>query len=742
MSIVSSPGERQDLLTMCDQEPIHKIGFIQPHGYLLGVSKTNYTLQYVSANCRALFGDIAQPGQPLQALDEKISSPIGGSTLTELLNVKIRGNDFVSYRPYKLKIGNDTYAIITHETQDLIVIEFEPAVSEQVSLETQELLGEIMLTLNVSSNHLNPLLQVVADQMRKLLGYDRIMIYKFWEDWHGEVVAESKTDGLDPFLGLHYPASDIPRQARALYTKNLVRLIADVHAEPVPILSKTEDPLDLSYAQLRAVSPIHIAYLKNMQVGASYSLSLLHKGRLWGLIACHHGTARFLDYDKRKSSEIISQYLANLIDLKTREHTETTKAHYISAVDTLDQQMREAWHTLKGISAHPEVFLSVTNSPGGAVLLDGQLTLFGLTPTEEQVQSILQWLRLTAKREKTFYTTNLSQFIPEARPFSDCASGVLILTISEEMDEYVLWFRPEHLTTVTWAGKNDKNIAQDADGTIRLSPRKSFEKWRQEIRNTAIAWQEPEIRAAEFLREKILSLAQLKSNEIRRLNEKLSQAYDELDSFSYTLSHDLKTPLNTIRGYLELYMMEEDITTHPVLDKVMRNTDLMLEMIANILRYSKLSMEEFSIEDVSMLPILQEITSQTATGKKFERIQLNIPETATVKGNKTMLYQVFLNLIENAVKYADPQKEAYVKVSVVEDDMTLVFAVEDNGLGIDYRHINKIFGLFKRIPTKADIEGSGVGLAIVKKIVEKHEGRIWVDSTLGEGSVFYVALKK
>lgn len=729
-------------IVSCEDEKIHLIGSIQPHGYLFVINTDNRQVTYASENCHELFNGFDPLGKSVEEVSKRFNSSEGKNVLLDYFNLNTVGER--SANTYKLLVNDRKHVILSHFVNDRFVIEIEPSESEDVSMKTQSILGEIMIKMSPQNHSLNELLQMVADEVKALLGYDRVMIYKFWEDWHGEVVAEAKNDDLQPFLGLHYPATDIPAQARELYKKKITRLLVDVQADQESLRSVESDALDLSDASLRSISPIHIEYLTNMGVAATFTISLMYRGELWGLIACHHSQSRFIDFEKRKACEVISHYLFNLLELKQTSDTNSKSIELEKTLKDLDQQVRDDWHLENGLFNHPTTFLDICDCTGGALSQADKILTIGNTPDEQQIRKIIDWLTSNKFNNKVFHTSNLAGFMPQASEFQEVASGLMAVTLSREFNEYILWFKPEQIYQVNWAGKDDKGLKRDEDGKYRLSPRKSFEKWTEEVRGTSHAWGEMEVNAASELKDNLNSFLRLKSNEITRLNEKLKFAYQDLDAFSYTLSHDLKTPLNTIQGYLELFLEENEIDQKdPLLDKVFKNTQLMSEMISNILSYSKLGRDEIVKERVEILPVLKEIKSQMEATHSFENINLqNIPPDLAVFGDKTMIYQVFLNLIENGVKYRRNSDEAFIRINYAIDNEFMRIDIKDNGIGISAKDIDKIFNLFQRVNVKKNIEGSGAGLAIVKKIIENHGGMIKVESQYEKGSTFSVYFLK
>ncbi|MET0394356.1 MAG: GAF domain-containing protein, partial [Chitinophagaceae bacterium] len=312
-------------LTNCDREPIHIPGHIQPHGFLLALDPGSLAIEKVSANTELFSGKNAAAllGQPLGILHDVIMPSRAGSSLTDLVTLgRITGN-FEQLNPQEVIVNGAQMFLICHQHRDHIICEFEPYQSSNDNITLQKMMSTALSVIQ-SSVSFDELLNHVAKMVKEITGYSRIMIYKFHKDQHGEVVAEAKEAELESWLHLHYPASDIPVQARELYKLNLVRIIADVYSQPSALLSYEGNtlPLDLTHSVLRAVSPIHIEYLKNMEVGASFSISLVSKGELWGLIACHNSTDRFIDYNSRVACRFIGQLFSAALEFKSDERAE------------------------------------------------------------------------------------------------------------------------------------------------------------------------------------------------------------------------------------------------------------------------------------------------------------------------------------------------------------------------------------------------------------------------------------
>ena len=743
-------------LTTCDREPIQWPGYIQSCGYLIAIDPATFTIWQLSENCQQLSGK--QPdtliGQHLSALTlPDVPSPF----LVDLLTVALRQNDPEAFNPYRLPMGGQDWYLVIHQHDGALILEIEPATVAPVPtiplqskpMSVQALLAQTMADIQRSPTLLD-LLEKTAQKVKALTGFDRVMIYRFGHDWHGEVIAEASETYLEPFLGLHYPASDIPRQARELYKVNLVRTIVDVSQPRVPIYpiqyADRGRPLDLTHAGLRAVSPVHIEYLKNMGVQSSMSISLIYRGELWGLIACHHYNGpRLVDYPTRASAKLISQLISTALEIRKDDEDE----QFISTIHSYEQQLYQQilsdWDVVQGLTKHPLKALNLTTATGAALLFEGSLYLMGETPAELDTRMLIDWLKATST-DVVFQTDQLPNLYPPAELFREQASGLLVLMLSREMNEYLLWFKPEQIKTVFWGGNPDKAVTVDEDGSNRLSPRKSFDKWAQLVHNKSDPWRQVEVAAALKLREDILQLVSQKANQIRALNEQLRLAYEELEAFSYTISHDLRTPLSSIKSYTEIYLEDYGATmneeAHGIFGKIISAADRMTMLIRNVMHYSRMGRTELLMKPLATRPMLTQLRDELLAGEHRRDLTIQFGEMPTLHGDQTMVTQVFSNLLSNAVKYTRFTPEARVTVQGHENAQEVIYAVTDNGIGIDMKQAGKVFELFQRLDSAADYEGYGVGLAIVKRIMNRHRGKVWFDSSPMHATTFYVSFPK
>ena len=734
-------------LTNCDREPIHIPGKVQSHGFLVAFNASdviNYVSenveQYLPVGARNLLGKHVTDFERLLQHDE---SP---DFVHHILQLGRHAKSFESINPYSVDIGEKSFNLIFSKSGKNALLEFEPNTSA-INFDLQKTIGRSVSEM-LSGKQMRQLLDNAAQQIKNLIGYDRIMIYKFLEDGHGEVIAEVKEEHLEPFLGLHYPASDIPKQARELYKLNLTRIITDVDTEPSPILTLAENgeaqPLDLTYAELRAVSPIHIQYLKNMGVASSFSISLLYRDELWGLIACHNYTPRFINYKAREASKLIGQIISSALEYKQDEENVVKNLSFNSALETLSLTLRNGDNVAYAISGHDTTLLNVTDAAGAAVIYEDKITTSGVTPSKEQIGKLVSWL-LNHMEDHIYYTHHLPEVYQPAHEYSAVASGIIAAKLSQEMGELLIWFKPEQISTIKWAGNPEKPVETDPNGFLNLSPRQSFEVWSQTVKYTSARWNNDEINNVLKLREEVVYAINRQANEIRLLNEKLKQAYEELDTFSFTISHDLRTPLSTIKNFSELLLESNtslDDDAKRILKKIIGGADKLNLLIKEVLNYSRVGRAEMEYTTIEMQSIINDLKNESVVAFNTQNLEFEMGSTPSVQGDKTMITQVFANLINNAIKYSSRSNPPRVKVEGHETNSEVVYSIKDNGIGIDLNYYNRIFDLFRRMDNVRGYEGTGVGLAIVKRIIEKHNARIWVESELGVGTVFYIAFKR
>ncbi|RFZ81477.1 GAF domain-containing protein [Mucilaginibacter terrenus] len=731
-------------LSNCDKEPIHIPGKIQAHGFLIVMDK-QFVVRFHSDNLHTFV-----PNMPANILGEHVTAiePLIGTNeppnfISQLILFG-KNNGFEQTNPFNTDIQGKPFHLIISSSAEYYLLEFEPARSDSET-DVQRAIGRSLSEMLTDKN-LQNLLKNSVMQVKSVIGYDRVMIYRFAEDGHGEVVAEAADDDLQSWLGLHYPASDIPQQARELYKRNLTRLIANVNTEPSGIVREDNGdvtPLDLTPSQLRAVSPIHIQYLKNMGVASSFSISLIYKQELWGLIACHNYTPRFIDYRSRESAKLIGQILSSALEFRQDEENQFIQERYKTAVDQLSRLMLKDNEIEVALTGNPVTLLDVTDAKGAVLVFENNIKKLGNTPADNQLTELIGWIKANIN-ESVYYTHHLSAEFEQAKAFKEVASGMMVLTISKELGEYVIWFKPEQLQTIVWAGNPDKPAEVSSNGMMQISPRKSFEEWSQTVTGTSKPWGAEEVKSIVRLKSEISYAINQKAGAIRLLNERLKQAYEELDTFSFTISHDLKNPIAVIKSYAQILSRDKELKPQALkaLDRIREGADKMNNMIEEVLDYSRIGRSEPVTTDIDVSQIIKDQVKDLVLVYNAENTRITIGGTPRIQGDPVMISQVFANIISNAIKYSMKSEPPVVEINGTENDLEVVYTVTDNGLGIDIKQLPRVFELFHRMDNVGDIEGTGVGLAIVKRIVEKHKGKIWVDSELGRGTTFSIAFRK
>ncbi|CAM3936822.1 Bacteriophytochrome (light-regulated signal transduction histidine kinase) [Pedobacter westerhofensis] len=729
-------------LSNCDREPIHIPGRIQSHGFLLAVDNESTLITYASENCIDFIAVELQMllGKPFGQFEEIAGLNLKNGQLLQLIQLGGAKKDFDIINPYPIQIGNADYYMIISPTANYYLVEFEPATLEY---DIQNQIGKSVSEI-LKGKGLRSLLQNTAKEIKDIIHYDRVMIYKFQEDGHGEVIAEVKNEDLDPFYGLHYPASDIPKQARALYKLNYTRIIADVNTISAPILTlEVEDPLDLTHSVLRAVSPIHIQYLRNMGVESSFSISLIAHGELWGLIACHNYSPKFIDYKAREGAKLIGKIVSSALEYREEEEQEQQSNIYQLAMTMISLHLGKDEEMASALTRQEYTIKDIAGASGAAVLFEDVISTVGETPDEIQLRELFVWLKATM-HDAVYYTHRLPEVFPGAKAYKHLGSGIIAAMISKDMNEIAVWFRPEQITSINWAGNPDKPVVVSDNGLLNLSPRNSFEIFSELVENTAVKWTKTEISNVMKLREKIINTISKKAGEIRILNERLKRAYEELDTFSYTISHDLRTPLTSIKSYTELVIASNkslDEQGKKMLGRVVAGADKMNFLINEILKLARVGRAEVEFVSLDMDKIVKDSTVEVISALNAGNVEVTFGDLPAISGSPVLISQIFTNLIGNAVKYSRSEDHPAVHIEGLKVEDEIIYKIQDNGIGIEIGHHDKVFELFKRMENVKDIEGTGVGLAIVKRIIEKHNARIWFESELKVGTIFYVAFK-
>jgi light-regulated signal transduction histidine kinase (bacteriophytochrome) len=680
--------------------------------------------------------------------------PIVGVALSKLLESPVP-DDFIrlAVRPVfhpqdalAFTIGERTFDGIVHRSGGLLILELEPAQladeSGRSSHELYSLIRNSMARVE-QAQRLADMWPILAATIRDISGFDRVMIYCFNErDGSGEVIAEQVSPGLEPYLGLHYPASDVPNQARRLYVQNRLRLICDAAYEPTPIIP-AENPLtgarlDLSGAVLRSVSPIHCRYLANMGVRASMSVSIIKDERLWGLIACHHGAPRFVPYRNRMVCGLLGDFVSWSLRPRLEFEASDARLRASTCLSQLVEAMSLQSDVLTRLVDNVPHVLDLVGARGFATSHRGDVETCGVTPSHEQIAELVNWLEKHLSGD-VLATDSLAALYPPAAAFKDVASGLLVAGVSNAHKAYLLWFQPEVVQEVCWAGDPRKPVEVEAE---QLTPRKSFASWKETVRERSLPWPAWAVRAATDLR--VVTGKLILQRLAESLNLELRHAVQSRDDFLSMASHELKTPTTTLRLHLEMLRRmasRSDVSPGQIMtriDKAERQVDRLDLLISHLLDVSRISAGRLDLERThfDLVEVVSEVFERFGDSSALFRLDA----AGNLRGNwdRFRLDQVLTNLLSNALKYGQGKP---VDVVLRGEEDCVRCTVGDHGIGISPAAQLRIFDRFERAaPPK--FAGLGLGLWIVRQIVERHGGTIEVQSEPGSGASFTFTLPR
>lgn len=638
-------------LSNCEKEQIQFLGHVQPYGCLIAVSR-DWVVRHASANTGEMLGHEAQAmiGTSLADLFPRdVTHDLRG-------RLQMLGHGAGAARIYGIDLFEDgrAFDVSVHLSEPYYLFEFEPK-TEGGARDEMSLVQPLVARLRRQPD-IGRMAREAARAMKALTGFDRVMIYQFQRDDSGKVIAESAAPGLTPFLGLRFPASDIPPQARALYMRNPIRLIRDVDAPPQPILSAPEaegERIDLSHSVTRAVSPIHLEYLRNMGVAASMSVSILRDGKLWGLIACHHGTPHYLDYEKRSAVELFTQLLSYEIAAleNEAERAQAAKARVLHT--SLLARMTDSTAIADNFKKIAGEIGEVIPFDGIAIWINDRYHAIGATTTGEEFAGLLRHLHSTHAGHVEA-TDRLIDRYPAAESFANRAAGILALPISRGPRDYIVLFRREQVEEVTWAGDPAKPVSTGPNG-LRLTPRKSFEAWTETVRHQSAPWTDSEIAAAETLRITLLEVV-LKIADDSIAERKRAQERQEL--LIAELNHRVRNILNLIRSLVS--QSRSGVTS---VEEYSRLVDGRIDALARA--HDQLTGSDW---EAASLKTLIETEIDAFIAAQRDRVRITGPDVGLTPEAFSTLALVVHELVTNAAKYgALKDGHGWVEVGLSRD---------------------------------------------------------------------------
>jgi light-regulated signal transduction histidine kinase (bacteriophytochrome) len=723
-------------LDACAREPIQIPGAVQPHGALLVAAADDLRLLQFSRNLAAFAGGSPAPGQPL---GEVIGEPAAEAVRRWLVG---EPSSFLR----RLTIAGASLQVSAHRSPQGILVELEPEIDGRAGDAPEDVYARLRRFLERLGplDSLEEILALAVAEIRALTGFDRALAYAFDADGDGVVLAEDRNEILPSYLGLRFPAADIPAQARALYVANRIRVIPDADYQPSPIeppLSPIDgEPLDLGPAALRSVSPVHLQYMRNMGTAASMSVSLIADERLWGLIGCHSARPWRVAPHVRNACDFLGRLVSMRIDARERAAYAARRIALKSVEAQLVARLSRAPGIEEAMSGEDAPWLELVGADGAALVTPGRIVSLGLAPSEPELLALATWLGRRAPVEDVFATDRLSSLWGPARAFEAVASGLVALSISQLHASYVLFFRQEQVRTVRWGG--DPHAAPGSDP---LSPRRSFETWREQVRGRSRPWSAAEIDQARDFRNALVNVVLRRAEASAALANQLQRSNAELEAFSYSISHDLRAPFRHIAGYAELLGDRErglDATSRHYLDSIVASAVGAGRMVDDLLAFSHLGRTSLKVSAIDMTKLVAEVRFGLDAEAASSDVEWRIGDLPPAWGDPGLVRQVWANLIGNALKYSRERAHAVVTIAGEATPTETRYSVADNGVGFDMAYVGKLFGVFQRLHRADEFPGTGIGLALVKRIIERHGGSVWAAGELGRGATFGFALPR
>jgi light-regulated signal transduction histidine kinase (bacteriophytochrome) len=729
-------------LEKCKDEPIHLIGTIQGFGFLLVFSAKKKQLRYFSENTLSLF-DLNQA--KLKSEGYQLDFFLIFLGLAD--NISFKGDEIKIHRKsIETKIGNAVYLVQFSVKGVDLFIEIEKMDDFQSAEEFYQQNQDFIQLMN-ETDDFPSFSQLIAENIQGITGYDRVMVYRFDSDYNGEVFAEAINEGHESFLGLNYPHTDIPEQARKLYKKNKCRIIHDTQADQVSIfaIDESSDSLDLGDSVLRSSSPIHLKYLNNMGVRATLTLSIMIDQQLWGLIACHHYSPKHITQRKRLAATLQTDFYASQIRRWERSDEYAMvqeKEHIYQAVIEDGVKHKNLFEAI----TNQTYLLGLTSSNGVAVIRKGELFSFGSYIEREQIMRLHEFMQ--ERNEHVFLTNELSKYYDEAKKYKEKVSGLLYYRLDLDGKSAIMWFRNQLSEGKKWGGNpNFKDINSP------LTPRNSFESWEEEVDGKSAIWKSHEIQAGlrlcAFLEREIhITSLNEQKKKFEKLTNELKETNEELSQFNWISSHDMKEPLRKIRLFVDQIKSEENLLTksHQMyFSRIDVAAEYMQKLINDLLNYSSLTRQE----NQSMI-LLKDLIEEAIKDLNEEDVnfQLNVNEEFKVFGVKVHLKQVLMNLLSNSVKFKSKDRPLTIKIFASKDVNFDIpskkskdyfrLSIEDNGIGFSQEYEEKIFKVFQRLHNQQEYKGTGIGLALCKKVMESHKGFISAEAKENIGAAFHL----
>lgn len=727
-------NENQDL-TECDKEPIHIPSAIQPHGFFLAIDPDSTNIITASSNIDLFFTFSTQKilGQPLSTLSPLVSEWVKEQhNITEPLPAI-----FVLTHSHEAT----RFVVSLHRHDSYLILEAEPAMHPDLFPDylAQSIINETIALTSAAS--IEELCHQGALALQRLSGFGRVMAYRFDEDFNGSVIAQAKIPEMESYLDHHFPAADIPAQARELYRTNLIRFIPNSTYTPIPLQSLLSEPIDMSQSLLRSVSPIHLEYLRNMDVGASMSLSIIVDGQLWGLFALHHPCPLPLAYTIRRYCEmfirIFNAFIQEKLSNEASQMFFRLKDRY-STLKEVFQTLSDQSTVHNAFTALGQTWLDALESDGVCLLQNDAISTFGTVPEASQIIALSK--QIDALHQNDLYTCTSIETVLNGISFPE-SSGVMSVIVTHHPRTELLWFRREWVKELKWAGNPDKTVT--IDPAQRISPRKSFETFTLQQRGKSLPWSASHLLAAKLYKDfgPVIEL-DITKRTMNRQNQLLIQQGKMaiMGEMIGAIAHQWTQPLNSlsilISGLSELLdeTNVDPISVTEVKQIGMARIQFMSETIDAFRDFFK---PNAILKDFSMTQSIHEVSEQLLPHLKLHRINLNVDkDPGMIHGSQNEFKQVILILLSNAHDALIKNKieNPRITCTVKHTPNTIDLHICDNGGGILPEHLEQVFTPY--FSSKEEGVGRGIGLYLAKLIIEEHFGGMITVKNENQGACF------